>query len=160
MSEDINSPSIRPKPKPLDQMRERIRAKHYSIRTEEAYVQWIRSFTLFHDKRHPREMGGTGINAFLSSLAVDRHVSASTRNQALCAILFLHKEVLGRDIDLPEGLIRAKRPQRLPVVLTKEEVRPLLGHMADLPRMMAYPLYGAGLRLMECVRLRVRTYMM
>ncbi|HSE90373.1 MAG TPA: phage integrase N-terminal SAM-like domain-containing protein, partial [Candidatus Binatia bacterium] len=145
-----------PKPKLLEQVRQAIRKRHYSDRTEKAYIHWIKRFIFFHNKRHPIEMGEAEIGQFLSSLATDRRVSASTQNQALNALLFLYKEVLSKTIGLVEGVVRAKRPQRLPVVLTKDEVRQVIDHMAGLPRLMAILLYGAGLRLMECCRLRVK----
>ena len=144
------------KPKLLDQVRAAIRAKHYSIRTEEAYVQWIRRYILFHNKRHPREMGPPEINAFLSHLATARRVAASTQNQALCAILFLYKEVLEQDPGRLEGIVRAKKPKRLPVVLTPQEVAAILGQLSGVHWLMVSLLYGSGLRLMECLRLRVK----
>ena len=141
-----------PKPprKLLDQVRDRIRAKHYSLRTEHTYVQWIRRFILFHGKRHPREMGATEVEAFLSHLATERHVAASTQNQALSAMLFLYKEVLGIQLPWLDHVIRAKRPSHLPVVLTEEEVRTILARLDGRNALMAELLYGAGLRLMEC----------
>ena len=145
-----------PKPKLLDQVRQAIRTRHYSYMTEKAYVGWIKRFIFFHNKRHPAEMGEAEIARFLSSLASDFHVSASTQNQAFNALLFLYKEVLGKQIGLIEGVVRAKRPQRLPVVLTKEEVKKVIDQMNGVPRLMAILLYGAGLRLMECCRLRVK----
>lgn len=143
-------------PKLLDQVRARIRAKYYSIRTEDQYVFWIRRFVRFHGKRHPREMGAAEVEAFLSDLAVNGHVAASTQNQALSALLFLYREVL--EIELPwlENVTRAKRPQRLPVVLTPAEVRAVLDRMDSVYGLMARLLYGTGMRLMECVRLRVK----
>ncbi len=151
-------PRVVPNPKArlLDQVREVIRVKHYSIRTEEAYVQWIKRFIFFHGKRHPREMGAAEIESFLTDLAVQRKVSASTQNQALNALVFLYKEVL--DIDLGEfAAVRAKRPNRLPVVLTKAETAKLLAAMKPgTIGLMARLLYGTGMRLMECVRLRVK----
>ena len=144
------------KPKLLEQVRQAIRKRHYSDRTEKAYVHWIKRFIFFHNKRHPIEMGEAEIGQFLSSLATDGRVSASTQNQALNALLFLYKEVLSKTIGLVEGVVRAKRPQRLPVVLTKDEVRHVIDHMTGLPRLMAILLYGGGLRLMECCRLRVK----
>jgi len=144
------------KPKLLDQVRAKIRLKHYSIRTEQAYVDWIRRYILFHGKRHPQEMGKSEVEQFLSHLAVERNVAASTQNQALSAILFLYKEVLEKDIGWLDGMERAKRPARLPVVLTAAEVRAVLAHLEGRHRLMANLLYGAGLRLMECVRLRVK----
>ena len=143
-------------PRLLEQVRDRIRAKHYSLRTEESYVGWIRRFILYHGKRHPAEMDGKEIEAFLSHLAVKEKVSASTQNQAKSALLFLYKEVL--EIKLPwlENITQAKTPQRLPVVLTSSEVRLILSHMQGTWWLMANLLYGSGLRLMECVRLRVK----
>lgn len=143
-------------PKLLEQVRDRIRAKHYSFRTEESYVGWIRRFILFHHKTHPSQMGAKEVEAFLSHLAVDRKVSASTQNQAKSAILFLYKEVL--EIKLPwlENVTQAKSPQRLPTVLTVSEVQSVLSHISGTWRIMANLLYGSGLRLMECVRLRVK----
>jgi len=143
-------------PKLLDQVRDRIRVKHYSIRTETQYVQWIKRFILFHNKRHPQEMGTTEVESFLTHLAVNGHVSASTQNQALSALLFLYKEVLGIDLPWLNNVVRAKQPQRLPVVLTRTEVREVLARMKDMHGLMANMLYGTGMRLMECVRLRVK----
>lgn len=144
------------KPKLLDRVRHAIRARHYSSRTEKAYIAWIKRFIFFHNKRHPADMGEAEIAQFLSSLAVNARVSASTQNQALNALLFLYREVLDRQIGLLQGVVRAKRPKRLPVVLTKDEVRLLLGRLQGTPWLMAMLLYGAGLRLMECCRLRVK----
>jgi integron integrase len=145
-----------PKRKLLDQVREAIRTRHYSDRTEKAYVHWIKRYIFFHNKRHPAEMGEAEIARFLSSLASDGHVSASTQNQAFNALLFLYKEVVNKKIGLIEGVVRAKRPLRLPVVLTKEEVKKVIDHMSGVPRLMAMVLYGGGLRLMECCHLRVK----
>lgn len=145
--------NIAPPPKLPDQVRDRLRVKHYSIRTETQYLQWIRRFILFHDKRHPKEMGATEIEAFLTHLAVEGSVAASTQNQALSALLFLYREVLGINLPWLDGIVRAKRPQRLPVVLTRQEVSGVLDRMQGL---MARLLYGTGMRLMECVRLRVK----
>jgi integron integrase len=144
------------KPKLLDQVREAIRMRHYSVRTEEAYINWIKRFILFHGKRHPREMGEDEITQFLSMLAVHRQVSASTQNQALCALVFLYRHVLGQNFGWLEDVVRAKRPQRLPVVLTRREVRALLDSLDGVHWIMASLLYGAGLRLLECLRLRVK----
>ncbi len=143
-------------PKLLEQVRGRIRAKHYSFRTEESYVGWIKRFIFFHHKTHPAQMGAKEVEAFLSHLAIDRKVSASTQNQAKSAILFLYKEVL--EIKLPwlENVIQAKTPQRLPVVLTVSEVESVLSRLDGTWWLMASLLYGAGMRLMECVRLRVK----
>ncbi|MBP9219001.1 MAG: integron integrase [Sterolibacterium sp.] len=155
----ITPPSPPNPPKLLDQVRERLRLKHYSIRTETQYAQWIRRFILFHDKRHPRELcelGAREVEAFLTHLAVEGNVAAATQNQALSALLFLYREVL--EIDLPwlDDVVRAKRPARLPVVLTRSEVTAVLGRMTGTHALMARLLYGTGMRLMECVRLRVK----
>ena len=144
------------RPKLLDQVREAIRMRHYSVRTEEAYVGWIKRFILFHGKRHPLEMGEDEITRFLSALAVHGHVSASTQNQALCALVFLYRHVLGQSLGWLDDIVRAKRPQRLPVVLTRPEVKALLGALEGVHWIMASLLYGAGLRLLECLRLRVK----
>jgi len=143
-------------PKLLDGVRAACRVRHYSIRTEECYVQWIRRFILFHHKRHPREMGSAEINGFLTHLAVNGQVSASTQNQAFSALLFLHQKVLEVEPGLIEGVIRAKRPERLPVILTREEVRAVLGRLDGVPRLLALLLYGAGLWILDALRLRVR----
>jgi integron integrase len=144
------------KPKLLDQVRHELRVRHYSLRTEEAYVQWIRRFILFHDKRHPRDMAEAEINAFLSHIAVERNVAASTQNQALNALLFLYKKVLQTELGFIGDLVRAKRPRKLPVVLTRSEVRSILSHLSGTSWLMASLLYGTGIRLMECLRLRVK----
>ena len=144
------------KPRLLDLVRDRIRLKHYSIRTEQAYLDWIRRFILFHGKRHPAEMGKPEVEGFLNDLAVNRNVSASTQNQALSALLFLYKEVLGTELDWMESVVRAKRPERLPVVLTQSEVHAVLAHMDGQQGLLARLLYGTGMRLMEGVRLRVK----
>ena len=143
-------------PRLLDQVRARIRAKHYSLRTEDAHVHWIRRFILFHNKRHPVEMGAVEVEAFLSHLAVAGKVAASTQNQALSALLFLYREVLGIELPWLQGVTRAKPSQYLPVVLTTGEVRALFARLDGVDWLMASLLYGAGLRLMECVRLRVK----
>ncbi|MBI1987231.1 MAG: integron integrase [Nitrospinae bacterium] len=143
-------------PKLLDQVRQVIRTRHYSIRTEEAYVHWIKRFVLFHHKRHPKEMGAEEVNRFLSDLAVKQNVAASTQNQALSAILFLYQEVLKQEIGWLGDLIRAQKPKKLPVVFTREEVKSVLNCLSDINRLMANLLYGSGLRLMECLRLRVK----
>ena len=154
----LSSAEVVPNPKArlLDQVREVIRCKHYSIRTEDAYVQWIKRFILFHGKRHPKEMGATEIEAFLTDLAVRGKVAASTQNQALNALVFLYQKVL--HIELGEfSAERARRPDRLPVVLTKAETANLLAAMKPgTIGLMARLLYGTGMRLMECVRLRVK----
>ncbi len=144
------------KPRLLDQVRDAIRTRHMSYRTEEAYVHWIKRYILFHQKRHPSEMGPAEITRFLTCLAVERRVSASTQNQALAALLFLYREVLGCDPGWLDGIVRAKRPRRLPVVLTRPEVTALLGALRGTNWIMAMLLFGAGLRLSECLRLRVK----
>jgi len=143
-------------PKLLGRMRIHLRTRHYSIRTEEAYIDWARRFILFHGKRHPSDMGAVEVEAFLSHLAVERHVYASTQNQAKAALLYLYKQVL--EIDLPwlNEVVQAKRPKRLPVVLTPTEVRELLLHMDGTTGLIAQLLYGTGMRLLEALRLRVK----
>jgi integron integrase len=143
-------------PKLLDQVRLAIRARHYSPKTEESYVHWIKRFIFFHNKRHPAKMGEKEIARFLSSLASELHVSASTQNQALNAILFLYRNVMRKEIGYVAGVLRAKRPQRLPVVLTRQEVKSILGVLDGSDWLMVMFLYGAGLRLMECLQLRVK----
>jgi integron integrase len=142
-------------PRLLDKVREALRVRHMSKRTEEAYVQWIRRYILFHGKRHPSEMGEREINAFLTHLAVERRVSASTQNQALCGLLFLYRAVLDREVGDLE-LIRARKRRKLPVVLTREEVKSVLSHLQGLDRLFLTLLYGTGMRLMELLRLRVK----
>jgi integron integrase len=144
------------KPKLLEQVRDAIRVKHYSIRTEQAYIDWIKRFILFHHKRHPREMAEMEVTQFLTHLARDRNVAASTQNQALSALLFLYKEVLKQEIGWLGKVERAKRPPKLPVVLSAGEVRQVCARLHGDDRLMAALLYGSGLRLMECVRLRVK----
>lgn len=143
-------------PKLLDQVRETIRRKHYSIRTEGAYLDWIKRYIFFHNKRHPAEMGASEIEQFLNHLAVQQNVAASTQNQALSALVFVYRQVLKKDFDWMDNLERAKKPQRLPVVLTESESRQVLAHLDGRNWLMASLLYGAGLRLMECIRLRVK----
>jgi integron integrase len=143
-------------PRLLDRVRLAVRARHYSLRTEEAYVAWVRRFVLFHAKRHPQLMGETEINAFLSDLAVRAGVSASTQNQALAALLFLYRQVLEKPLPAIAQVVRAKRPRRLPVVLTRAEVRAVIGRLGGPPRLVALLLYGSGMRLLECLRLRVK----
>lgn len=142
-------------PKLLDHMRNLLRTKHYSIRTEETYLAWSKRFIRFHNLRHPNEMGAREIEQFLTHLAVTQHVSASTQNQAMSAILFLFKQVPGIDPG-PVHALRAKMPERLPVVLSRQEVKTILAYLEGLPWLMAYLMYGSGLRLMECVRLRIK----
>jgi integron integrase len=143
-------------PRLLDQVRNAIRVRHYSIRTEEAYVQWIKRYIYFHEKRHPKDMGETHVNQFLSHLAVKGRVAASTQNQALCALVFLYRHVLQKELGAFGDIVRARRPARLPEVLTREEIQRLMTHMDGIYRLMAALMYGAGLRLMETVRLRVK----
>jgi integron integrase len=149
-------PADPPKPRLLDRVRATIRSHHYSRRTEKAYVHWIKRYIFFHGKRHPAEMGAAEVTAFLTSLAVDGRVAASTQNQALCALLFLYRDILEVDLPWLDGIVRAKRPVRLPIVLTREEVRAVLERLEGAPRLMACLLYGAGLRVLECCRLRVQ----
>jgi len=143
-------------PKLLDQVRLSIRARHYSLRTEEAYVQWIRRFILFHGKRHPRELGSEEVTAFLSYLAVKRRVSANTQNQALAGLLYLYRVVLELDLPWLDDVVRAKKPQRLPVVLTRLETEALLAKVDGVPGLILKLLYGTGMRLMEGLRVRVK----
>ncbi len=150
------TPTEPSKPRLLDRVRAALRLRHYSRRTEEAYVAWSRRYILFHGKRHPAEMGAPELTRFLSSLAIDGHVAASTQNQALSALVFLYREVLELDVPWLDGVVRAKRPERLPVVLTRDEVRAVLRPLKGVPRLMASLLYGSGLRLLECCRLRVQ----
>ncbi len=133
------------KKKLLDRVRDAIRTKHYSIRTEEAYVSWIRRFILFHDKRHPRDMDTDEVEGFLTHLAVEKQVSASTQNQALSALLFLYDVVLKKELDRPVASVRAKKPKRLPTVLTREEVQQLFAAMSGTYQLIAKLLYGSSL---------------
>ena len=143
-------------PKLLDQLRHTLRLKHYSLRTEQAYANWVKRFILFHQKRHPNTMGAPEIEQFLTHLAVNDHIAASTQNQALSALLFLYHHVLDLDLEETINAVRAKRPHHLPVVLDKTEVTRLLALLPNPPQLMAQLMYGCGLRLMECVRLRVK----
>jgi integron integrase len=143
-------------PRLLDRVRGAIRARHYSHRTEKAYVGWIKRFIFFHGKRHPNEMGAPEITQYLSSLATERNVSASTQNQAFSALLFLYRDVLGCQVAGLQETQRAKRPARLPLVLSRDEVHAILDHLHGTPWLMASLLYGAGLRLLECARLRIK----
>jgi integron integrase len=145
-----------PQPKLLDQARAVLRARHYSLRTEETYLRWMERFIRFHGNRHPRDMGVQEVRQFLTYLAVEGHVAASTQNQALSAILFLYQHVLRQDIGWVDEVVRAKQPHRVPVVLTQAEVAAVLRHLSGTPWIMGTLLYGAGLRLMECLRLRVK----
>ncbi len=155
VARESGPPGPRP-PRLLDRVRQAVRARHYSRRTEKAYVAWVRRYILFHGKRHPSEMGAADITQYLSSLAVQGHVSASTQNQALSALLFLYRQVLGQDLPWLDEIVRAKRTVRLPVVLARDEVRAVLRQLHGTHRLMALLLYGAGLRLLECARLRVK----
>ena len=143
-------------PKLLDQLRQAIRVRHYSRRTEEAYVWWVRRYIRFSGLRHPRELGHGDVTRFLSSLAIDRRVAASTQNQALSALVFLYQEVLELPVGWLEALVRAKRPARVPVVLTKEEVRLVLERVRGVSWVVAVLLYGTGMRLLEALQLRVK----
>jgi integron integrase len=145
----------RPK-KLLDHVCDAIRLKHYSIRTEESYITWIKRYIFFHNKRHPSELGSAAIEAFLTHLAVDQKVAASTQNQALSALLFLYRDVLKTPLDLPIDAVRAKKPKRVPTVLTKEEAIKVIERLSETPRLTVKLLYGGGLRLMECLRLHVK----
>lgn len=149
-------PAARPAPRLLDQVREVVRRRHYSYRTEETYVHWIRRFIYFSDKRHPRELGATEVTAFLNHLVGDRHVAAATQNQALAALLFLYKEVLAQPLPWLENIEHARRPVRKPTVLTRAEAQSLLIQLKGTQWLMASLLYGAGLRLRECLTLRVK----
>ncbi|WP_306563728.1 integron integrase [Aquabacterium sp.] len=153
------TPSVPPStqgPKLLDALRTQLRVMHYAIRTEDAYVDWVKRFILFHGKRHPRDMGPKEVAEFLSHLAVARNVSASTQNQAKAAILFLYRHVLGTQLPWVDDVVIAKVPQRLPVVLTAREVRSLLHELNGTTALVASLLYGTGMRLMEGLRLRVK----
>jgi site-specific recombinase XerD len=153
----MNSVSPQQPPKLLDQLRASIRYRHYSLRTEQAYVHWVKRFIFFHDKRHPKDMGGPEVEAFLTYLADVGKVAVSTHQQALSALLFLYREVLKQDLPWMSDMGRPKTPKRIPVVLTETEVRRLLDRINDQThQLMARLLYGTGMRLMECVRLRVK----
>ena len=140
----------------LDQIRESARLRHYSYRTEQQYVGWIRRFILFHGRRHPREMGAKEVESFLTSLAVQRGVAAATQNQALAALLFLYRHVLKQDLPWLNEVVRARKPRRLPMVLTRQETRSVLAQLSGVYWLIGNLLYGAGLRLLECLRLRVQ----
>ncbi|HEV2622046.1 MAG TPA: integron integrase [Frateuria sp.] len=146
----------RPAPRLFEEVRRVLRLKHYSLRTEEVYLGWIRRFVLAHGRRHPRDLGAAEVEGFLSGLAVQGKVSASTQNQALSALLFLYRQVLGIELPWMEGVVRAKRPQRVPTVLSREEVTRVLACMEGRPWLLASLLYGTGMRLMEALRLRVK----
>jgi len=140
----------------LEQVSDALRVKHYSYRTEKTYLDWIKRFILFHNKRHPKEMGAPEIQAFLVHLATERSVSASTQNQALSAVLFLYRHVLHMDIDLPAKFFRASKSKKLPVVLTHQEAMAVIGKMSGVPQLMTKILYGSGLRIAECLNLRIK----
>ena len=140
----------------LDQVRDSIRNKHYSSRTEKTYIDWIKRFILYHEKRHPKDMGASEIREFITYLATEREVSTSTQNQAMSAIMFLYKYVLEKEITIPPDIMRPVRPKRLPTVLSHEEALAVLDRMSGKTQLMAKILYGSGLRLMECLRLRVK----
>jgi integrase len=150
-SNDIAGP-----PRLLDRVRQTIRARHYSFRTEKAYIGWIRRFIFFYDKQHPANRGTPEVVRFLEHLATVQHVAASTQNQAFSALLFLYGEVLETKLTGLEHVIRAKRPQRLPVVLSRNEVASVLSRLEGIPQLMASLMYGGGLRLLECAQLRVK----
>lgn len=143
-------------PRLMDQVRNTIRTLHYSLRTEQAYLQWIKRYILYHNKRHPRDMGKAEITDFLSYLAVKKHVSASTQNQALSALLFLYQKVLVLDVEWIDDVIRAKRPVRLPVVLSRAEVSGLLNNLTGVYKLLAWLLYGTGMRVSEAAQLRIQ----
>ena len=151
----MESPAPQP-PRLLDRVRMTLRARHGSRRTEKAYVAWIRRFILFHGKRHPSTMGGAEVTQFLSALAVQRNVAASTQNQALSALLFLYRDVLGQDLPWLDDVVRAKRPTLIPVVLSRREVHGIIGSIDGPLRLLVLLLYGSGLRLLEALRLRVK----
>jgi integron integrase len=150
-----NASLIQP-PRLLDQVRGKIRLKHYSIRTEQAYVDWIKRFVLHFDKRHPAEMGPREVEAFLTHLAVQGRVAAATQNQAKAALLFLYREVLEQDLPWLQDVEQAKAPKRLPVVLTQDEVQAVLSRLSGTHWLVAGLLYGSGLRIMEALRLRIK----
>ncbi len=143
-------------PKLMDRLRGVIRTRHYSIRTEEAYSHWVKRFILFHNKRHPSEMGAEQVSEFLTYLAVEKHVSASTQNQALAGILFLYREVLDIRLEWLDTVVRAKQPERLPVVLSQPEAERLLNNVSGVNGLIIHLLYGTGMRRIECLRLRVK----
>ncbi len=144
------------KPRLLDEVRQTCRVRHHSIRTEKAYISWIKRYIYFHNKRHPKDMGAAEINSFLSWLAVERKVAAATQNQALNALVFLYHQVLKIDPGDFGDVVRAKKPKRLTVVLSRDEVKAVLLNLHGEEWLMASLLYGSGLRLMECLRLRVK----
>ena len=143
-------------PRLLDRVRHAIRARHYSRRTEKAYIGWVKRYIFFHGKRHPAEMGAAEVSQFLTALAVDRQVAASTQNQAMNALVFLYRVVLEHDLPWLDDVVRARRPRHVPVVFTRDEVRRVVAHLDGGPRLIALLLYGCGLRLLECLQLRVK----
>ena len=150
-SDDVSGP-----PRLLDRVRQTIRARHYSFRTEKADLGWIRRFIFFHDKQHPANLGARDVIRFLEHLATAQRVAASTQNQAFSALLFLYGEVVETKLTGLEKVVRAKRPQRLPVVLSREEVASVLSRLEGTPQLMASLMYGGDLRLLECARLRAK----
>ncbi len=156
MSSGLVALPTKAKPKLLEQVRQLMRVRHYSIRTEESYLGWMRRYILFHQKQHPKDLGEAEIAQFLTHLAVERRVAAATQNQALNALLFLYNEFLHKDIGFVADAVRVRRPPKLPVVLSPAEVQALLVHLSGQYLLMAQLLYGSGLRLLECLRLRVK----
>lgn len=150
-SEQVNNP-----PKLLDMVRGKIRAKHYSIRTEQAYIDWIKRYIFHFEKQHPKDLGANEVEQFLTYLAVHNNVSASTQNQAKSALLFLYKEVLGATLPWLDDVVKAKVPKRLPVVMTKQEVQRVLAQLNGTHHLVVSLLYGTGMRILEVLRLRVK----
>src|SRR3989441_6567286 len=156
MSANVHGAEVRPRTL-LGRLRAAVRARHYSPRTEESYVGWVKRFVVFHGRQHPDQLSEAHVRAFLEHLAERDQVSASTQNQALAAVLFLYEAVLGRGLtSSPDGIVHAKELQRLPVVLSRDEVRAVLAQLRGVPRLVALLLYGSGLRLLECLSLRVK----
>lgn len=151
-----SSPPVPPKPRLGDRARAAMRLRHFSRRTEAVYFHWMHRYFEFHDRRDPKDLGAEHVTAFLNHLADERQVAASTQNQALAALLFLYRQVLGIDVPWLDGLVRANRPHHLPVVLTRDEVKRVLAEITGVPRLMATLLYRSGLRLLECCQLRVK----
>jgi len=156
MNEHVQAAAAKPTPKLLEGVRHTLRTKHYSLKTEEAYIHWIKRYIFFHKERYPKEMGEKEINQFITHLAVKEKVSASTQNQALCAIVFLYKQVLKIDVGDLGNIVWAKKPDRVPVVFTRSEAQNVLNHLTGMNWLMGMLLYGAGLRLTECLQLRVK----
>ncbi len=151
-----NPPPSTKQKKLLDQVRDALRTKHYSYRTEQTYIEWIKRFILFHGKRHPKDMGAQEVQAYITYLATERNIASSTQNQALSAIAFLYKHVLQKDLALAMDLVRPSRPERVPTVLSHQEAMAVLDKMTGVTQLMAKLLYGSGLRITECLRLRVK----